>query len=302
MIQNILVPFDFSPSSKRALSYAVDLVARTGAHLHLRHVQEIPLGPLVGGDPSPMLDEKRMQEEFEKQCREQLKDALLPDDDRLSFSAKRSGEVAPDLVHFADEENIDLIVMGTHGRRGVKRVFFGSTAEEVLRTAPCPVLTTRAEEGENGFARSSVSIERLVVPIDFSELSRAALQYAGRLADLYDAPLTLVHVVDLPALPATYEIDFSEADVHALEEKARSDLREWGRSLSIEDSSWSYVVDSGDPGATILRLASEPEDLLVMATRGLSGLKRTMLGSVAEHVLRRANGPVLTGRTVQEGD
>ena len=73
-------------------------------------------------------------------------------------------------------------------------------------------------------------------------------------------------------------------------------IREWGRSIGREGPEISYVVESGDPVPTLLDLASTPKDLVVMATHGLSGLKRRVLGSVAEGVLRRAPGPVITGR------
>jgi nucleotide-binding universal stress UspA family protein len=298
MVQTLLVPFDFSPSSRRAWAHALDLAERTGAHLHLRYVQEIPLGPLVGGDPSPRADEQTLQEEFEARCREELAGRpFVPDDDHLTISAERSGDVAPSLVQFAETEDADLIAMGTLGRRGAKRVFFGSTAEEVLRTAPCPVLTARVEEEENGSVRAPAALERLVVPIDFSEASRAALRYAARLAGVYEAPMTLVHVVELPDLPPAYEVEFADPDVQAAAERAEADLRQWGESIETDDAALSYVVDAGDPASTILRVASEPGDLVVMATEGLSGLKRTMLGSVAEDVLRRAPGPVISGRT-----
>lgn len=189
--------------------------------------------------------------------------------------------------------------MGTHGRRGVKRVLFGSVAEEVLRSAPCPVLTARTgEDGEQ--APEPASIGRLVAPIDFSDASRSALRYTARLATVYDAPITLVHVVELPKIPTVYEVEFSDLSPEEIEDRVRTELEKWGRSVSAEGTDLSYAVESGDPGPTLLDLASTPTDLLVMATHGLSGLKRTVLGSVAEGVLRRAPGPVITGRTFPE--
>jgi len=304
-MEKILFACDFSPSSNRALEFALDLVERSGAHLHFRYVQEVPPGPLVGGNPSPKADSRQLQNEFEERCRDALRDASrVPPDDQLSFSVQRSEEVAPALVEFADDQGADLIVMGTHGRRGVQCVFFGSTAEEVLRTAPCPVLTARMNEAEGGAVTDPTSVERLVVPIDFSEASRSALRYASQLSAFYQAPRTLVHVVELPDLPPAYEMEFTESDAQAAQERVRGDLKTWGRSVETEEQALSYVVESGDPAPTILRVASEPEDLLVMATQGRSGLKRTMLDSVAEDILRRADGPVLASRTFppEEGE
>ena len=187
--------------------------------------------------------------------------------------------------------------MGTQGRRGVDRAFCGSVAEEVLRTAPCPVLTTRAIwEEETGPDRPD-PIDQVVAPVDFSGPSRAALQYAARLASIYEVPLTLVHVVHVPKFPAAYGFEFSSASRQDLEARVQQDLEAWKEDVDSGVSSGSCIVKSGNPVRSILGAASTPGDLLVMATRGLSDVKRTMLGSVAEGVLRQASGPVLSGRS-----
>jgi nucleotide-binding universal stress UspA family protein len=296
MIDNILFACDFSPSSNRALAYGVDLVERTGATLHFMHVKEVSMGPFVGGEPSPEAGHGKLKAQFADRCKEALTSYTLdPDDERLSYVVERSAATAPAIMQYAEEHEVDLIVMGTHGRRGVKRVLFGSVAEEVLRSAPCPVLTARTGEDDKSTPTPG-SVERLVVPIDFSDASRSALQYAVRLSTLYDAPLTLAHVVELPKIPTVYDVEFSDLSPEEIEARVRTELEEWGRSIGREDPEISYVVESGDPVPTLLDLASTPEDLVVMATHGLSGLKRRVLGSVAEGVLRRAPGPVITGR------
>lgn len=300
MIDNILFASDFSAYSERALAHGVDLVEHTGATLHFMHVQEVSLGPFVGGKPSPEPGGGTLRQEFEERCREALEPfSLTPDDEHVSQVIERSGAVAPAVVEFAEAHEVDLIVMGTHGRRGVRRMLFGSVAEEVLRTAPCPVLTARVREGDEQ-APESTSIEHLVVPIDFSDASRSALQYAARLATVYDVPMTLTHVVELPKIPTVYEMQFSDLSPEEIEAKVRTELEEWGHSIETTVPSISYVVESGDPIPTLVDLASAPEDLVVMATHGLSGVKRTVLGSVAEGVLRRAPGPAISGRTFPE--
>ena len=299
MFDDILVACDFSPASERALAYAVDLVDRTGATLHLMHVQEVALGPFVGGEPSPEAGQKDLLDQFRARCRERLS-ALphAPGDEQISYVVERSGAVAPALVEAAAEEPMDLIVMGTHGRRGVQRVVSGSVAEEVLRTAPCPVLTVRAEEEEQELG--PVSVEQLVVPIDFSDPSREALGYAARLTAVYEVPIALVHVVQLPTLPSVYDAELSDLSTEEIEAQVREELKEWERTVASAAEEVSVAVLNGDPVSAILEAASTPEDLVVMATQGRSGLKRQVLGSVAEGVLRRAPGPVITGRTFPE--
>lgn len=300
MIDDILFACDFSPSSNHALAYGVDLVDRVGATLHFMHVKEVAMGPFVGGEPSPEAGQQKLKAQFAERCQEALASyAHAPDDEHLSFVVERSGTVAPAIMQYAEEHEVDLIVMGTHGRRGVKRVLFGSVAEEVLRSAPCPVLTVRTGEDDEQ-APEPASIERLVAPIDFSNASRSALRYAARLATLYGAPLALDHVVELPKIPTIYEVEFSDLSPEEIEVKVRSELEEWGRSVSAEGTDLAYAVESGDPVPTLLNLASAPTDLLVMATHGLSGVKRSVLGSAAEGVLRRAPGPVITGPTFPE--
>jgi len=300
MIDNTLFACDFSLSSKQALAYGVDLIERTGAMLHFMHVQEVSLGPFVGGEPSPEAGQEKLKAQFADRCKEALDPyALDPEAEYVSYVVERSAAIAPAIMQYAEEHEVDLIVMGTQGRRGVKRVLFGSVAEEVLRSAPCPVLTARSEENDE-HVPTPASVERLVAPIDFSDASRSALQYAARLTTLYDVPLTLVHVVELPKIPTVYEVEFSDRSPEEIEAKVRTELEEWGRSIETDVPGISCVVESGDPVPTLLDLASTPEDLVVMATHGLSGLKRRVLGSVAEGVLRRAPGPVITGRTFPE--
>ncbi len=301
MIHSLLLAHDFSPSSERALAYGVDLVERTGAALHLVYVQETSLGPFVKGSPSPMLGEEQLQ----RRVQDRFRDALAPyslglDDASVSCEVERRGAVAPTLVEIAEQRAVDLIGMGTHGRRGVRRALFGSVAEEVLRTAPCPVLTTRAA-GDDAEAPPPAPVERIVVPIDFSEPSRAALRYAARLASVYDAPMTLVHAVELPSIPTVYQLEFSGLSPAEIEARVQDVIEDWGSSAAAPRDR-SYVVETGEAVPTLLQVASTPSDLVVMATRGLSGVKRTMLGSVAEGVLRRAPGPVLSARSFPEED
>lgn len=301
MIENILFACDFSPSANRALAHGVELMRRTGATLHILHVQEVAMGPFVGGEPSPEAGQKKLKEQYREQCREALAPyAVGPEDAQVNCVMERSAAAAPALVDYANTNDIDLVLMGTQGRRGVSRALFGSVAEEVLRTAPCPVFTMRAAEDEGSPSRDE-AVERLVVPIDFSDPSREALQYAGRLAAVYDAPMVLVHVVQLPTIPTVYEVELSGRSPDEVEAQVLSMLEEWGESVAVP-SGLSYVVESGEPVSTILEVASAPEDLIVMATRGLSGVKRSMLGSVAEGVLRRATGPVVSARSFSEED
>jgi len=295
MIDDILFARDFSPSSDRALAYGLDLAERTGARQHMMYVQ-VQERSLVEAPKIADVPIGKLQEKFKKRNLDVLQQhAVDLDEERLLHHVERAEAAGPALVSFAERKGKDLIVMGTYGRRGVQRVVYGSVAEDVLRMAPCPVLIARAGE-ENP---SVDTVKRIVVPIDFSEFCKGALRYAQALAHLYDVPLRALHVVDNPRTPEVYEVQAAQTASREAQARAERALEAWVDDLddSVEATS---TVHRGEPDETIVDVASKPSDLIVMATRGLSGLRRTMIGSVTEEVIRRANGPVIAARRFPE--
>ncbi|HZL88792.1 MAG TPA: universal stress protein [Pirellulaceae bacterium] len=133
----ILVPTDFSEGSEMALDWATVLARDTGATLLLLHVEAIPL--TTGGGEFMYLDTRPPTAELaERLERVAPKDPGVPVVRRLL-----TGDPASAILRTAEEEDVELIVMGTHGRRGITRLLMGSVAEEVVRKAPCPVLTVK---------------------------------------------------------------------------------------------------------------------------------------------------------------
>ena len=146
---HILVPTDFQPASDAALRCARDIADRFGARLSLLHVVTDPKAAGFWTPEVYVPAGAETQERFLREARERLENALTPDD-RVRFGAAieaRIGAVTEHIQDFAREQHVDLIVMGTHGRRGLSHLLLGSVAEGVLRTAACPVLTTHAEAG-----------------------------------------------------------------------------------------------------------------------------------------------------------
>jgi nucleotide-binding universal stress UspA family protein len=141
----ILVPTDFSPTADAALSYAKTLAARLGASLHLVHVLSDPYAvatyvPEVYAPVSPETRERVLAE-----AQERLRERLNADEEQR-FRGSRAvvcGLTAKEIVNYASQQHINLIVMGTHGRRGVAHLILGSVAEHIVRTAQCPVLTVQ---------------------------------------------------------------------------------------------------------------------------------------------------------------
>ncbi|MDE3154604.1 MAG: universal stress protein [Acidobacteriota bacterium] len=147
-LERILVPVDFSETSGVALKYGKALAENFGASLRLLHVLENPLLQNVASEvyvPPP-----NFYEDWEKAVREKL-DGLLPVAERTALRATceiRQGSPFTEILRYAADENIDLVVMGTHGRGAVGHLLLGSVAERVVRKAPCPVLTVRHPEHE----------------------------------------------------------------------------------------------------------------------------------------------------------
>lgn len=146
-IARILVPTDFSPTSDAALDFAKTIARTFGASLHLVHVFEDPA--VAGGFPeayAPLPPDMRaaLVEDANTQLAKRLSD-----EERERYRATTtivSGVGATAIVEYAQEHDVDLIVMGTHGRTGMAHLLIGSVAERVVRLAPCPVLTVRADK------------------------------------------------------------------------------------------------------------------------------------------------------------
>ncbi|MFN0017630.1 MAG: universal stress protein [Pirellulaceae bacterium] len=133
----ILVPTDFSPNSEVALGLATSLARETGGEIVLAHVETIPLSA-TGGEYLYAIPELPTKELMEKLQHVSLPDSQVPVERRLL-----AGDPADAIVRIAESEHVDLIVMGTHGRRGISRLLMGSVAESVVRAAPCSVLTVK---------------------------------------------------------------------------------------------------------------------------------------------------------------
>jgi nucleotide-binding universal stress UspA family protein len=191
----------------------------------------------------------------------------------------RLGDIYDEIMRAIAVARPDLVVMGTHGRRGVERWFMGSTAETLLRHTLVPVLTISAA-GEKQVPRAQ--FRRILVTTDFSEGTADALAYAFSIAGENESRITLLHV--LPA--GTYR----DSLIHGVEKKL-DDL------VPPEARPWCDVVtrvETGTPYQVILEMLEEENmDLLVMNIHGKGMMDRALLGSNAERVVRAASCPVM---------
>ena len=277
----ILHPTDFSPSATRAMQVAVRLAAATKGTLVLMHAEL-----LHGADeskPRASLDEHAAS--AERKLRE-----LSRDPPAVEAVLRRAMLADEAILDMAAERKADLIVCGTHGRRGVSRLFLGSVAERLLRQSPCPVVTARADS----VVPDGILFRTLLVPMDMSVDSQRALALAGTLAENWDATIQLVHVVDPPPVMYYAGNITSRFDLDGdLRGRVEVRLRAAGEGLPVT----RCIVAEGHPAVEIARVAYEPEiDLIVMSATGSATIDWLPMGSTTARVCRIARKPVLASR------
>jgi nucleotide-binding universal stress UspA family protein len=209
----------------------------------------------------------------------------------------RSGRPYQEICATAREIGADLIVMTTRGYTGLKRIVLGSTAERVVRFAPCPVLVARPGNRPEGVLRQStdreLTIRKILVPVDFSECSQVGAVFAARLAAVFDAELALFHAVPPPVPGILDRIGVPVSNWNELSlARARTAMSAFKKFLP--DLKCKTEIRTGFAVDEICAASSRPDiDLLVTSTHGRSGFDHALLGSVAEQVVRYAHSPVL---------
>ena len=197
------------------------------------------------------------------------------------------------ILDIVEEEKATMIALATHGSSGVKRVLFGSVAEQVIRKTPVPVLLLRpfwSYDVVPPGAPEHRPIRNLLLPVDGSDLSVEALPGVIEFADLFETRVVLLRV-----------LEEKKRKAGAADEKAEAEkqLQALARSIEKKGVETLSLVQNGDPTEQILKAVRHHEiDLIAMTTHGRSGLRRAVTGSVTEEVLRKATVPLLVTRNV----
>ncbi len=301
-LRRILIPTDFSSPSEEALDIALELAALFDAELHVLHA--VVLHADDPNDPAHHFpDVEELRRRLERIADERMSSALERRTSaaaRVVRSQRRGISTAPVVLEYAEEIDADLIVMSTHGRRGLEHVLLGSVTEEVVRLARCPVLTVRAGSRPAGDRR----IRAILVPVDFSPHARTALSTARALAAVTGSELRALHVFERPIHPEIYigGMPVETPEFPAVERSLREALETFVREAPGPPVETSLHVMEGRALTGILDFASENEvDLIVITTHGLTGMAHVLIGSVTEKVVRRAPCPVLTLKAFGKG-
>lgn len=281
-LRTILHPTDCSDSAARALEVAARFAATHRAELLILHAE------LLHGDTAREVGEAL--DEYVASARRLLRSLAGPDAPGVQVIHARTFFAYDAILQAAAERHADLIVMGTHGRRGLSRLLLGSNAERVLRQAPCHVLTVRGDAA----SPAGSGFKALLVPVDFSDCSRRGLDEAMALAANANATVHVVHVIE-PLPPMYYAGNVSTR--FELDGDLRARVEERLRTWTGDPPGARYVVREGHPAVEIARAADDRKvDLVVMSNRGASGVEWLLVGSVTERVCRLATVPVLTIR------
>lgn len=285
MYNTIVVAFDGSEYSRAAVIEASNLIKRHGGKVVMVHAvyfdeEEFGIAP----------EQRDKRFEFGKKICYQTKDILLSEFDINVESLVCEGDPADVIVDIAQEKKADLIAMGTHGRKGLKRLIMGSVTSGVIVNAPCDVLVVKKPCTECTGGYKSV-----LVPFDGSEFSKKALLHACEIAKIDDAEVTVLY-----SIPRYEEmVGFMKTGgIHnSLELEARKVIDKAKEVALAQGVSIKPAIEEGNAADKTVELAKKlGSDLIVMGSYGWRGINKAIMGSTTERVIMDSPCPILAVR------
>ena len=281
-LRKVLCATDFSAGSEEALKVAARIATEHASELVVVHVWYVP--PVVFanelGYPAELV--RGVTDDAERGLAKALDQARALGVPQVS-SLLLDGPPWDKIVEAAEvTPEVDLIVVGTSGRTGIARAFLGSVAEMVVRHSPCSVLAVPSG-GNKVFKRT-------LVPIDFSASSQLALELAADLGRTANGALTLVHVIEPPHITTG-----SMTEPAGLARRAREMLDQWIATVAGSQRDATASVHVGNPTEELRSMLGD-YDLVAMGCHGRTGVRRMLLGSIAETIVRHAQCAVLVAR------
>jgi len=306
MLHSLLVPLDGSEFSERSLPLARRLAGATGASMHLAHVH-------VPYEPDHLLSNTQFHfegldlAEYDERHRENelrylsgVVDRLEEDGPRVDSKLLEGPVVSGELAGYADEVEADMIFMTTHGQSGMSRLWMGSVTDAMIRKTAIPLFVIHPDH-PGGVPADVTSVDHIMVPLDGSPLAEEILRPAKDISRATGARVTLVHIVAtqaalgprlFPLVPETLEPAMGHAEDYL--ERVASRLRDDGFDVSV------HVAHADSPAVALADISTEiGADLIAIATHGYGGLRRTLVGSVADKILKTSPLPLLIMRPRQ---
>lgn len=280
-LRNIMLATDFSEASMNAMPYVTMIAKKLGSSVYLCHVVEPTTLVASAPEAAPML-----YGAMRDQAHEQLK-ALAHSEDLKGFHPRTvvgNGLIGDALPGLINKNNVDLIVMGTHGRTGVRKFLLGSAVETVCRIATCPVLTV----GPGLASRKQISFNRILVPTDLSDDSKRILPYVREIAAEYNSEITVLHVMP--------EELVSNPDAAKLAEPVRNTVIQTFKP-ELSGLKAEFLIEFGDPVETVLHIARNLKaDMIAMGIQNpfIRGIQ--LRSSKVYRIMAGAHCPVLTYR------
>jgi len=291
-IKQILVPTDFSKLSIRAIDMAMILSREFHAYLNIVHARV-----LYTDDPSRIKDEIEDLKRYEKKVDDEIsaKIKTLPEKaktpQKINHDVIQDYSVVPSILEYIVDKKTDLVVMGTHGHTGLKHFLLGSVAEMLIRYALCPVLTVHSQ------TKIVREPKRILVPFDFSDLSKKAFHYAVNFARKFKSQIDLLYVIDTDVHPALYSWGLKSVSqlIPDIKERVSDSLDEIIKNERASNLKINRHFIDGKPYREIVKFSKKHcNDLIIIGTHGRTGVDKFLLGSVSEKVIRLAQCSVLS--------
>jgi nucleotide-binding universal stress UspA family protein len=283
-LKRILYATDLSEASRKALPLLSAIARKYDSEIYVANIW-FPLPYSMGAPDAPLALEAQQSEDALSRTRE------ISESEQLAGVPKtlvvEQGDVVEEIAKIVREQNVDLVLLSTHGRTGWKHLLMGSVAESLFRNLRCPVLTVGPRLSER-FSRA-FTLKKLLFAVDFSEESRTVFPYVASLASQQDCELVLVHV-----LP---EETGMNPESRRLAEALRKDMESVYSPYLEKGCKAEFVIDFGDPAKRILDLAEiKGVDLIAMGVRNAPEFVTHFRNTITYRVVLGATCPVLTYR------
>lgn len=277
-IKKIMVPVDFSATSGHALEHAAWLAANAHCELLLAHI--LPPNPYYFETSDPQVLPEDL-EESKKFAEEKIHDLMRMCSDKYGVNARyriRNGKIADELIELAAKEKTDLIMMGTHGAKGLEEILIGSNAQQLVSRGPCPVITFQPEKRKTGFSN-------IVLPIERSRHSREKVDIAIHLAVLCQSKIHILGLLD--------------NDNKGEYEKLQVVLDQVQKAVSRAEISFTrHTVNGKNIASEAMKYADKTDaDLVMVLAEDESVLGRFDLGPFSRHIVNHSPIPVMSIHT-----